>query len=90
MATHVSTPWGKARVLEELELPQEAGERTFASVVQLLEADGGEQLVRFAYRTAGTARRGPVTLRAADLEALRMGLRERKALARALGLRPPR
>jgi hypothetical protein len=84
-----ATPWGPAELVEELTLAQRAGERRFASVVQLLEAKGGERLVRFAYTTGGTARRGPVTLRARDLERLRAGLAERPGLAEALGLRPP-
>jgi hypothetical protein len=83
-----ATPWGPAELVEELTLAQRAGERRFASVVQLLEAKGGERLVRFAYTTGGTARRGPVTLRARDLERLRAGLAERPGLAEALGLRP--
>jgi hypothetical protein len=84
-----ATPWGPAELLEELKLAQRAGEKRFSSVVQLLEADGGERLVRFAYTTDGSARRGPVTLRLRDLERLRAGLAERPALAEALGLRPP-
>jgi hypothetical protein len=84
-----ATPWGPAQLLEELKLPQRAGEKRFSSVVQLLEVDGGERLVRFAYTTNGSARRGPVTLRLRDLERLRAGLAERPALAEALGLRPP-
>jgi hypothetical protein len=75
-------------VIEELEIPQHAGERTFSSLVQLLEVEGGERLVRFAYATGGVGRRGPVTLRAADVEALRAGLRDRREIARALGMRP--
>ena len=88
MATKVATPWGKASVVEELAIPQTGGGKAFASVVQLLEGPGGEPLVRFTYTTGGAARRGPVTLRAEDLEVLRAGLRERRALARTLGLRP--
>jgi hypothetical protein len=84
-----ATPWGAAELVEELTLAQRAGDRRFSSIVQLLEAPGGERLVRFAYSTGGTARRGPVTLRARDLERLRAGLAERPALAEALGLRPP-
>ena len=84
-----ATPWGPAELLEELKLAQRAGEKRFSSVVQLLEVDGGERLVRFAYTTDGSARRGPVTLRLRDLERLRAGLAERPALAEALGLRPP-
>jgi hypothetical protein len=84
-----TTPWGPAELLEELKLAQRAGEKRFSSVVQLLEVEGGERLVRFAYTTDGSARRGPVTLRLRDLERLRAGLAERPALAEALGLRPP-
>jgi hypothetical protein len=87
MAT-VTTPWGRATVLEEVEIPQGAGEKPFAAIVQLLEGAAGEPLVRFAYTTGGVARRGPVTLRLEDVERLRAGLGERRALARALGLRP--
>jgi hypothetical protein len=84
-----ATPWGPAELVEELKLAQRAGEKRFSSVVQLLEVDGGERLVRFAYTTDGSARRGPVTLRLRDLERLRAGLAERPARAEALGLRPP-
>ena len=84
-----ATPWGPAELVEELTLAQRAGDKRFASVVQLLEGKGGERLVRFAYTTGGSARRGPVTLRARDLERLRAGLAERPGLSEALGLRPP-
>ncbi len=84
-----ATPWGPAELVEELTLAQRAGEKRFSSVVQLLEAPGGEQLVRFAYSTGGLARRGPVTLRSRDLDRLREGLAKRPALAEALGLKPP-
>jgi hypothetical protein len=83
-----ATPWGPAELVEELTLAQRAGDKRFSSVVQLLEADGGERFVRFAYTTGGQARRGPVTLRRRDLERLRAGLAERPGLAEALGLRP--
>ena len=83
MANAVTTPWGRAKVLEEVEVEQQADEKSFVSIVQLLlEGAGGERLVRFAYRTDGAARRGPVTLRGDDLERLREGLRERRQLAR--------
>jgi hypothetical protein len=85
MARKTSTPWGDATLVEEMTVPQRAGDRRFASVVQLLECGGGERLVRFAYATGGTARRGPVTLRARDLERLRAALGERPRLAEALG-----
>ena len=85
MAAKAATPWGQATVLEELALPQRAGDKRFASVVQLLEAPGGERLVRFAYATNGAARRGPVTLRARDVVRLRAAVREHPGLAEALG-----
>jgi hypothetical protein len=88
--TNVTTPWGRATVVEEAVLEQEAGGRAFSSLVQLLEGEAGDELVRFAYSTGGAARRGPVTLRADDLERLREALRERRRLAKALGLRPAR
>jgi hypothetical protein len=73
--------------VEELHLPQRAGERRFATVVQLLVDEKGGELVRFAYTTDGTVRRGPVTLRERDLERLRAALAGRPRLAQALGLR---
>ncbi len=80
------TPWGPATLLEELTLPQRAGEKRFAAVIQLLERESGEQLVRFAYSSGGTARRGPVTLRLHDIERLRAALADHPGLAHALGL----
>jgi len=85
VATRTATPWGDASVVEELRLPQRAGEKRFASVVQLLEGAKGERLVRFAYSTDGVARRGPVTLRERDLVRLRAALSEHPGLAEALG-----
>jgi hypothetical protein len=69
-----TTPWGQTEVVEELTVPQRAGDAK------------GDELVRFAYSTGGTARRGPVTLRARDLDRLRAALAEHPALARALSL----
>jgi hypothetical protein len=80
----VATPWGAARAIEQLTLPQRAGEKRFASIVELLETQKGERLVRFAYTTGGVARRGPVTLRLRDLERLRAALLEHPELAEAL------
>ena len=54
--------------------------------MQLLETGKGERLVRFAYSTDGTNRRGPVTLREQDVAKLRDRLREYPALADALGI----
>ncbi|MEZ5102278.1 MAG: hypothetical protein R3C15_21245 [Thermoleophilia bacterium] len=92
----VATPWGKARVLEEAWAPQEAEGKEFAAVLQLVELEGGERLVRLAYTTDGTARRGPVTLRLGDLTRLRdaagglVGLRELLGEGAAAGARARR
>jgi hypothetical protein len=83
MAT-VTTPWGKATSLEEASVPQRAGDRRFATRVELLEAATGERLVRFSYATDGTARRGPVTLRERDLAKLRVALARTTDLRRVL------
>ena len=83
MAT-TQTPWGTARAVEEVTIPQRNGDRRFTTVVQLLEAADGEQLVRFSYSTGGAGRRGPVTLRARDVEHLREALAGAPALRRAL------
>ncbi len=85
MAKTSTTPWGSATVLDELAVPQRAGDKRFASVVQLLEARG-ERLVRFSYATRGVSRRGPVTLRRRDLERLRAELAKHPELAEALGI----
>ena len=84
--TKTTTPWGPARVVEEVRVAQRAGDKRFASVFQLLEGGDGEPLVRVAYTTDGVGRRGPVTLRAVDVERLRVALRKRPALAEALDL----
>jgi hypothetical protein len=85
VATKADTPWGKATLVEELTLNQRAGDKRFASIVQLLENERGERFVRFAYSTGGTARRGPVTLRERDVERLRAALARTPELAVALG-----
>ena len=81
-----ATPWGQATLVEELKLPQQSGEKRFSSLVQLLETDTGERLVRFAYATDGVARRGPVTLRARDLERLAKALEKHPGLKETLRL----
>jgi hypothetical protein len=86
MPVKAATPWGQATLLEELTLQQRAGDKRFASVVQLLESESGERLVRFAYSTDGTARRGPVTLRARDIEKLRQALGNYPGLEETLRL----
>lgn len=88
-----TTAWGNATVLEEISIAQSAGsgheKKEFATLVELLESPSGETLVRFSYSTDGTARRGPVTLRPADMVKLRKALakapRLRAALAASLG-----
>ena len=81
-----ATPWGPADLVEEVTVRQQAGDKRFASIVQLLETGNGERLVRFAYSTGGTARRGPITLRQRDLERLRAALAKRPQLQEVLGL----
>jgi hypothetical protein len=85
-ATKAATPWGPASLVEELRLQQQAGDKRFASLVQLLETRDGERLVRFAYATEGVVRRGPVTFRARDLERLRSALAKHPGLEEALRL----
>ena len=85
-ATKAATPWGDATLVDQLEIQQRAGEKRFASLVQLLENGKGERFVRFTYTTGGTARRGPVTLRARDLERFRTALAKHPELAEALGI----
>jgi hypothetical protein len=83
--TKTATPWGQAELVEEVTVRQQAGDRRFASIVQLLETARGERLVRFAYSTDGAVRRGPVTLRARDIEKLHAALEQHPALNAALG-----
>jgi hypothetical protein len=81
----ITTAWGRATLVDEVKVQQRAGDKRFASLVQLLESEQGDQLIRFAYTTDGVVRRGPVTLRRADLERLRKALAQHEALAAALG-----
>jgi hypothetical protein len=82
--TSAATPWGAASILDEVSVPQRAGEKRFGVLVQLLETKYGERLVRFAYTTSGSARRGPVTMRARDLERLRAALERAPVLGQVL------
>jgi hypothetical protein len=84
--TKAVTPWGPAELVDELTVQQQAGDRRFSSIVQLLETPSGARLVRFAYSTDGSARRGPVTFRARDVARLRAALDKHPDLAAALGL----
>ena len=82
-----ATPWGPAAIVEEASVSQRAaGDKRFSVVVQLLETKSGERLVRFAYTTSGSARRGPVTMRARDLERLRAALERAPVLREVLGM----
>ena len=85
-AKTIQTPWGGARLVEQAVVRQQAGDRRFSSAVELLETARGEQLVRFAYSTDGVVRRGPVTLRARDVERLRAEIARFPELAELLGL----
>jgi hypothetical protein len=97
MATKKATPWGKAVLLDEVVVLQQAPGRAFSTHVQLLETEAGERLVRMAYSTAenGHVRRGPVTMLAADLAKLLDELADHPELAAAFRLngakprRPP-
>jgi hypothetical protein len=89
MATKKATPWGKADLLDEVVLPQQApGPRAFKTHVQLLETETGERLVRLAYATTGHGwvRRGPVTMRIDDLARLLDELAGHPELAEAFRL----
>lgn len=81
-----TTAWGNATVLEEINIKQSAEGRALATLVQLLEGEEGEPLIRFAYSTGGQARRGPVTLRRADIERMRKALAKTPRLRAALAL----
>lgn len=85
MANKATTPWGQAEIVEEAKVAQRVGDKSFASIIQLLETKDGKALVRIAYTADGVARRGPVTLRPRDLEALRGKLGEGSVLAAVLG-----
>src|SRR4051812_21590300 len=85
-AKRVATPWGAATLVEEASLKQAAGEAEFVSLVQLLETEAGERLLRFAYSTDGVVRRGPVTVRVRDLAKARREIVKRKQLAAVLGI----
>jgi hypothetical protein len=85
-ARTAATPWGTATVVEEVAVPQRSGEKRFSVAVELLETRGGERLVRFAYTTQGAARRGPVTMRARDVERLRAALERAPVLREVLGM----
>jgi hypothetical protein len=77
----VATPWGSAEVVEEVKVAQRASEKRFTTIVQLLVGSNDEPFVRIAYTTDGVARRGPVTLKARDLERVLSELAAQPGLA---------
>jgi hypothetical protein len=77
-----TTAWGPAEIVEEVKLAQRVNGKAYAA--QLLEDAAGDWYVRFAYSTDGTARRGPLTLRGADVERLRKALGKKPRLRAAL------
>jgi hypothetical protein len=72
--------------VDAVSIAQRVGEKRFATILELLEIERGERLLRIAYSTGGAVRRGPVTLRARDLERLRTALEQHGELARAIGI----
>ena len=86
MKAKATTTWGQARVVDEVVLAQHVDERAFSSIVLLLELIESDTLVRFGYTIGDVAQRGPVTLRASDVESLRRALDEHPALAEAVGM----
>src|SRR5258708_38863799 len=56
-----ATPWGPAELVEELTVPQQAGQKRFASKLQLLETAKGERLGGVAHHrpSGGGGRPGP-------------------------------
>jgi hypothetical protein len=84
-ARMASTPWGKADVVEEVSLKQTADDdREFCAVVQFLEDENGDGMIRFSYSTNEAVRRGPLTLRVVDLTRLKKALAKRPKLHHAL------
>jgi hypothetical protein len=84
--TRIATPWGRTTLVEQVALSQSVGDKRFKSLVELLETEKGELLVRIAYSTDGIVRRGPVTLREKDLQKLHTALAKAPTLAGVLGL----
>lgn len=70
----VSTAFGSATLVEQINVKQSADGKAFTTLVELLETEDGEALVRIAYSTDGVARRGPVTVRKADLRRIAKAL----------------
>lgn len=84
--SRIATPWGRTTLVEQVALAQAVGDKRFKSLVELLETEKGDYLVRIAYSTDGIVRRGPVTLREKDIEKLHAALAKTPALSAVLGL----
>ena len=82
----IATPWGKAALVDEVRVQQRAGDKRFSSLVQLLQGEGRRAARPFRLCDGRRGRRGPVTLRARDLERLRAAIRERPELTEVLGM----
>jgi hypothetical protein len=76
----VQLPWGRATVEEEATIAASASERDLELGVARLSGPGGEQLLRFFYRSSGRTARGPLTLRPAEVAALALELRKQPGL----------
>jgi hypothetical protein len=73
----VKLPWGKAVTEEEVAVAGGGGgERPIQVGIARLRTEEGEDLLRFFYRSADRIVRGPLTLRAAELDELAAALRE--------------
>jgi hypothetical protein len=78
----VTTPWGKATIVEELRVDQRAGDKRFSTFVQLLNDEKGGELVRFAYSTDGTSPGGRSRSAAATSSACTLGSRHARGWRR--------
>ena len=83
----VGTPWGAAEVVEEVKVPQRAGDKRFATIVQLLSGENHEPLVRISYTTDGIVRRGPVTMKLRELGRVLAAVEGHPGLASAFRMR---
>ncbi len=82
----VTLPWGRATVEDEVAVEGTAGgeRHVQVGVARLRERDGGEELLRFFYRSEGRTARGPLTLRPAELDELAGMLSQAPELRRLL------
>src|ERR671935_280885 len=93
MGTKAATPWGPAELIEELTLAQRAGDKRFASVVQLLEGEKGERAVGFLLVAEHVLPAGlelAEELRVGEIAPLAVLDRDRQLLARGAARREGR